>query len=53
MLLNGIVIETPYPRLKYKRKLGSHAVNPHADPKCISEQEDRYMDNYKELVSMV
>ncbi len=52
-LLNEQEIKSEYPRLRYKRKLGSHVVNLYASPDYVSEQVKRYMDNYKEMITMI
>lgn len=52
-LLNNEEVRSEYPRLRYKRKIGSHPVNPHAGPEYVKEQEERYIDYYKELINMI
>jgi len=47
--LNGEITKRVYPRLKYKKKLGSHIVNPKADEAYVKDQENKYLNYYKEL----
>jgi hypothetical protein len=37
-------------RLKYKKKLGSHIVNPYAEESYKRDQEELYQDYYEELM---
>lgn len=48
-LWNGELVHNPYPRLRYKRKLGSHVVNPHAEESYRRKEEERYEEYLKEL----
>ncbi len=51
-ILNGEEIVRTYPRLKYKRKFGSHVVNPHADQSYKDSQEHNYYQCYLELSNL-
>ena len=48
--LNDNEIESVYPRLKYKRKIGSHAVHPYAEDNYKQAEETRYDRYLKELL---
>lgn len=43
--VNGEAAPELPPRLRYKRKIGSHPVNPKAEPAYVAAEETRY-DNY-------
>lgn len=49
LLLNDDEVFNPYPRLRYKRKIGSHVVNPHAEESYRRKEEERYEEYLKEL----
>lgn len=49
-IINGVVIERHYPRLRYKRKIGSHVVNPHAEESYKTKEEDRYKEYLDSLL---
>ena len=47
--LNGQETPVPPPRLRYKRKIGSHPVNPKAEPRYVSAEEERYDSFLREM----
>lgn len=50
VLINNNELKVQYPRLRFKKKVGSHVVNPYADPNYIREQEYRFESYYKNIV---
>jgi hypothetical protein len=48
--LNGNSIKRAFPRLHFKRKLGSHVANPKADSSYIKEQESKYQSYFHKLI---
>lgn len=48
MVFNGEAAERMYPRLGFKKKLGSYFANPYSDKK--EEQEARYIARLKEML---
>lgn len=51
-LINGEKVERKFPRLKYKRKLGSYCTIPYMPKRMIEELESKYREYYKEMLDV-
>jgi endo-1,4-beta-mannosidase len=49
ILLNNEIVESEYPRLFYKRKLGSHVIHQYLPEKIRVKEESKFSNLYKDL----
>jgi hypothetical protein len=49
ILLNNKIVESEYPRLFYKRKLGSHVIHQYLPEKIRAREESKFKEIYKTL----
>lgn len=49
ILLNNEIVESEYPRLFYKRKLGSHVIHQYLPEKIRAQEESKFKEIYKIL----